>query len=75
MALAEPLGMQMYSGRKFPPVEAQLAAIARSGFTNVETFGPFHDDVGATKRMLDAHGLSARSGHFASQWSRAKANR
>ena len=64
MALAEPLGMQMYSGRKFPPVEAQLAAIARNGFTNVETFGPFHDDVGATKRMLDAHGLSARSGHF-----------
>jgi sugar phosphate isomerase/epimerase len=64
MALAEAFGMQLYSGRKFPPVEAQLAAIARNGFTNVETFGPFHDDVEATKRMLDAHGLSARSGHF-----------
>jgi sugar phosphate isomerase/epimerase len=64
MALTQPLGMQMYSARKFPPVEAQLAAIARNGFTNVETFGPFYDDVEATKRMLDAHGLSARSGHF-----------
>ncbi len=59
-----PLGMQLYSGRKFPPLETQLATIARHGFTNVETFAPFYDDVLATKRMLDAHGLSARSGHF-----------
>ena len=30
MALAYPLSMQIYSGRKFPPVEAQLATIAAS---------------------------------------------
>ncbi len=59
-----PLGIQIYSGRKFPPVEAQLATIARLGFTNVETFGPLYDDVAATKRMLDVHGLSTKSGHF-----------
>ncbi len=64
MALTHPLGMQIYSGRKFPPVEAQLATIARYGFTNVETFAPLYDDVEATKRLLDAHGLTARSGHF-----------
>ena len=64
MTLAHPLGMQLYSGRKFPPVEMQFATIARHGFTNVETFAPFYDDVSATKRLLDAHGLSARSGHF-----------
>ena len=64
MTLAHPLGIQLYSGRKFPPVETQLATIARHGFTNVETFAPFYDDVSATKRMLDAHGLSAKSGHF-----------
>ena len=64
MTLAHPLGIQLYSGRKFPPVEAQLATVARHGFTHVETFAPFYDDVEATKRMLDAHGLSARSGHF-----------
>ena len=64
MALAYPLSMQIYSGRKFPPVEAQLATIARLGFTNVETFGPLYDDVEATKRLLDAHGLSSKSGHF-----------
>jgi sugar phosphate isomerase/epimerase len=64
MALTHPLSMQIYSGRKFPPVEAQLATVARLGFTNVETFGQLYDDVEATKRLLDAHGLSAKSGHF-----------
>jgi sugar phosphate isomerase/epimerase len=53
-----------YSGRKFPLVETQLATIARHGFTNVETFAPFYDDVEATHRMLVAHGLSAKSGHI-----------
>ena len=43
MALTDPLGIQIYSGRKFPPVEALLATIARLGFTNVETFGPLYD--------------------------------
>jgi len=57
------LGVQLYSGRKFPPVETQLETVARHGLTTVETFAPFHDDVEATKRMLDAHGLSAKSGH------------
>jgi sugar phosphate isomerase/epimerase len=57
------LGVQLYSGRKFPPVEAQLETIARRGFTTVETFAPFYDDVVATKRLLDAQGLTAKSGH------------
>ena len=65
MTHALTLGVQLYSGRKFPPVEAQLETIARRGFTAVETFAPFYDDVEATKRMLDAHNLGAISGHFA----------
>ena len=65
MPLARPLGMQLYSGRKFPPVASQLATIARNGFTHVEPFAPFYDDVEATKALLDAHGLSVFSGHFA----------
>jgi sugar phosphate isomerase/epimerase len=64
MTLSPLLGVQLYSGRKFPPVEAQFATIARHGFPDVETFAPYYDDVEATKRMLDDHGLSARSGHF-----------
>ena len=65
MTLSQPLSMQLYSARKFPPVATQLATIRQCGFTDVETFGPFYDDVAETRRLLDVHGLSARSGHFA----------
>ena len=64
MTLSQPVSMQLYSGRNFPPVEAQLATIKRAGFTNVEPFGPFNDDVAQTRRMFDQHALSAKSGHF-----------
>ncbi len=64
MALKHPLSMQLYSARKFPPVEAQLAATAKAGFDTVETFGAFYDDARETRRLFDKHGLRARSGHF-----------
>jgi sugar phosphate isomerase/epimerase len=65
MALTHPFSMQLYSARNFPPVEAQLAAIRAIGFDNVETFGPWHDDPAATRKLLDTFGLTAKSGHFA----------
>ena len=64
MTLTHPLSMQLYSARKFPPVETQLAATAKAGFDTVETFGAFYDDARESRRMLDKHGLHARSGHF-----------
>ena len=59
-----PLSMQLYSARKFPPVEAQLATVRANGFEFVETFGPLHDDAAGTRRRLDAHGLAAKSAHI-----------
>lgn len=64
MTAAPTLSMQLYSGRNFPPVDDQLAAVQRAGFTAVETFGPFYDDLQGTLRRFGQHGLSARSGHF-----------
>jgi sugar phosphate isomerase/epimerase len=64
MTLTPTLSMQLYSARKFPPVEAQLAATAKAGFDTVETFGSFYDDARESRRLFDKHGLSARSGHF-----------
>ena len=64
MALKNPLSMQLYSARNFPPPEAQLASIRAIGFDNVETFGFWHDDPGATRKLLDTFGLTAKSGHF-----------
>jgi sugar phosphate isomerase/epimerase len=65
MPLTHPLSMQLYSARNFPPVEAQLMAIRALGFDNVETFGSWHDDPAATRKLLDTFGLTAKSGHFA----------
>jgi sugar phosphate isomerase/epimerase len=64
MALTHPLSMQLYSGRKFPPVEAQLAATVNAGFDSVETFGAFYEDARESRRLIDKYGLRARSGHF-----------
>lgn len=64
MPLLNPLSLQIYSGRNFPPVEAQLATAARCGFSNIETFGPLHDDAEQTRRLLDRFVLTARSAHF-----------
>ena len=65
MAPMHPLSMQLYSARNVRSVAEQLASVERNGFTNVETFGPYYDDVGETRRQLDRRGLSANSGHFA----------
>ncbi len=64
MAPMHPLSLQLYSARHVPTVAEQLASAERHGFTNVETFGPFYDDVAETKRQLGQHGLTAKSGHF-----------
>ena len=64
MPLKTPLALQLYSGRKFPPLIAQLETISRCGFTHVETFGPLNDNSERTRRLLEAFGLSAVSAHF-----------
>lgn len=59
------LSIQLYSARKFSPLEDQLAIVAGNGYANVETFGPMHDDPGASARLFAAHGLTALSAHIA----------
>lgn len=75
MPLNHPLTMQLYCARNFPPVEQQVATIARHGYANVETFGPFYDNPGATRRLLDAHKLTAKSGHFSLDMCEGEFNR
>ncbi|MBV8566440.1 MAG: sugar phosphate isomerase/epimerase [Methylobacteriaceae bacterium] len=64
MAPTDPLSIQLYSARKFPPLDRQLQTIKECGFTNVETFGGLYDDLPGLKAGLDRHGLTAKSGHF-----------
>jgi sugar phosphate isomerase/epimerase len=63
MTLRHPLAIQLYSGRKFPPLESQIAVVASCGFTHVETFGPLNEAPQETRRVLDRHGLAAVSAH------------
>jgi sugar phosphate isomerase/epimerase len=65
MALEHALSFQLYSSRKFPPLDEQLATLAALGYTNVEPFGGLYDDLDGLKAGLDRHGLKAVSGHFA----------
>ena len=59
-----PLAIQLYSGRKFQPLDSQIAVVASCGFTHVETFGPLNESPEETRRALDRHRLAAVSAHI-----------
>jgi sugar phosphate isomerase/epimerase len=59
------LSFQLYSARKFPPLDAQLATLAGLGFANVEPYGGLLADHDALKAGLARHGLKAPSTHVA----------
>jgi sugar phosphate isomerase/epimerase len=63
MTLRHPVGVQLYSGRNFPPLGSQLAVLAHCGFTHVETFGPLNEKANETRHLLDRYGLAASSAH------------
>ena len=64
MPVTTPLSFQLYSSRNFPPAESQFATLARHGYTNIETFGPFYDDVKETRRLMERHNFTCLSGHY-----------
>jgi sugar phosphate isomerase/epimerase len=64
MAAAPEISFQLYSSRNFPPVERQLATLARLGYRNVEPYGGLLGDIAGFKAALDQAGLKAPSGHF-----------
>ncbi len=59
------ISFQLYSARKFPPLEAQLEALAAIGFDAVEPYrGAFNDDAAGFRRKLDAVGLACPTAHL-----------
>lgn len=59
------ISFQLYSARNFPPLEAQLEALAAIGFDAVEPYrGNFGDDPAGFRRKLDAVGLSCPTAHL-----------
>lgn len=58
------ISFQLYSARNFPPVAAQLEALAAIGFDAVEPYrGAYGDDPAGFRRKLDAVGLACPSAH------------
>jgi len=64
MFLIEKISFQLYSSRNFPPLGAQLSLLQRLGYTKVEPFGGLYGDLSDLKIQLNAHHLSAPTGHF-----------
>ena len=57
------LSVQLYSLRNHGPLESQLDLVRAAGFGAVETIERLMEDAQATRGLLDARGLTARSGH------------
>jgi sugar phosphate isomerase/epimerase len=63
MNVAEDLSIQLYSLREYGDLDSQLSALAEIGFRRVEVMGSHIDDARNVRARLDAHGLSAPTGH------------
>lgn len=63
MTIAEELSIQLYSLRNYGNLESQLAALSKIGFRRVELVGSHLDDPKQTRGLLDAHGMTAPTGH------------
>ena len=60
------ISFQLYSARNFPPVEAQLKALAAIGFDAVEPYrGAYADDPVGFRKQLDKAGLACPTAHVA----------
>ncbi|WP_421725913.1 sugar phosphate isomerase/epimerase family protein [Bauldia sp.] len=59
------ISFQLYSARKFPPVEGQLEALAAIGYDAVEPYrGAYGDDPAGFRKMLDTYGLACPTAHI-----------
>lgn len=61
------IAYQLYSSRKYPPLEATCKMLAAVGLTDTEGFGGLYSDaakLAATAAALKAAGLKMSTGHF-----------
>lgn len=58
------ISYQLYSSRKWD-IEETFAMLAAAGFKEVEGVGPQYEDLARTKALLQSHGMTMPTGHFA----------
>ena len=55
---------QLYSSRKFGPLEATLEMVAKCGYKQVEAYGGLYEDLYRLEKALASNRLSMPTGHF-----------
>lgn len=64
MSVTDRVSFQLYSARKFPPLENQLAALSKLGYRNVEPYGGLFQNPEELKAALKKHKLAAPTAHI-----------
>lgn len=64
MSYLDRLSVQLYSGRKFPPLENQLATLEALGYRKVEPYGGLLENPDEMGAALRRHNLAAPSCHI-----------
>ena len=64
MPITDRVSFQLYSARKFPPLDNQLAVLAKLGYRNVEPYGGLFQNPDELKAAMTRHKLSAPTAHI-----------
>ena len=64
MPISDRISFQLYSARKFPPLDNQLAALAKLGYRNVEPYGGLFQNPDELKAALARHKLNSPTAHI-----------
>jgi sugar phosphate isomerase/epimerase len=63
LPLTDRVSFQLYSARKFPPLDSQLATLARLGYKNVEPYGGLFQNPDELKAGLQKYKLASPTAH------------
>ncbi|MGH6925959.1 MAG: sugar phosphate isomerase/epimerase family protein [Propylenella sp.] len=64
MTTPDRVSFQLYSARKFPPLDTQLATLSAIGYRNVEPYGGLFADAKGLAAALKKHKLSTPTAHI-----------
>ena len=64
MSVTDRVSFQLYSARKFPPLDAQLATLSKLGYKNVEPYGGLFQNQDELKAALKKHKLASPTAHI-----------
>jgi len=64
LSITDRVSFQLYSARKFPPLDNQLAVLAKLGYRNVEPYGGLFQNPDELKAALKKHKLASPTAHI-----------